>query len=271
MSEYVLTADEVLYLAASTGADSFYGVPDRLTGLSDQELKMRLIQIEDALGRKGYLKTDFDGNSRADVDLLQLIDVCADYDSLLCLEAEVPGEPQKGALYFIREGEAAAMTRRDEEYVFEDILRQNIPERILSGILWRETEPGGETEFHISQRELTKASKLAERGAADKSKELLVKAGANEAVADTILSGMQRQADFYSLFFLNSYKEEQGVSVQFLQGKILAAMQHDMENDEDYIRFRCSGREELEDLIAKGFEKLGLSLGKTGEERTDFE
>lgn len=271
MSEYVLTADEVLYLAASMGADSFYGIPDRLTGLSDQELKMKLMEIEDSLGRRGYLKTDFDGNSQVDEQLLQLIDVCADYDSLLCLEAEVQGEFQKGSLYFIREGEAAAMIRKEEEYVFEELLRQNIPERVLSNILWRETAIGEEKDFHISQRELMKASRLAERGAADKSKELLVRAGASEAMADTILSGIQHQIDFYSLFFLNSYKEEQGLSVQFLQGKILVAMQYDMENDEDYIRFCCSSRKEQERLITEGLEKLGLSFQDTWEERVDFE
>lgn len=263
MSEYVLTADEVLYLAASKGADSFYGVRDNLTGLSEQDLRVKVLEMEDSLNRKGYMQSDFDGNSFVDEELGKMIGGCGDCDGMVCFEWEILGEPQEGCLYFIKDKHIYEMMPRQEKYVFREISWEALTEAVQKGIRWKEVNEGEENRFSIKQKELEKAAKLAGRGAEDKAKELMAEAGAGEETADTIVAGMQNKADFYSVFFVNNRMEEDpALSVQFLQGKKLIAMAYEEQNDEDYVSFYTSSQDKQKALLAKGFEKISALMEK---------
>ncbi len=272
MAEYVLTADEVLYLAASSGADSFYGVRDGLAGLSEQDLKMKVLEMQDSLNQKGYRQTDFDGNSHMDDALIQMIGGCGDSDGMVCFEWEIPGEHQGGSLYFIKDKHIYEMTPREGIYVFKEIPQACLSDAIQKGIYWREVRSGEEPSFTIKQKELEKASRLAGRGAADQAKALLMEVGAGEYTADTIVAGMQHKIEFYSLLFVNNRMEEEPCqSVQFLQGKLLVAMQYNEQNNEDGVFFYVSNRKEQEALIVKGFEKLALPVLEEAENKMEFE
>lgn len=271
MSEYVLTADEVLYLAASNGADSFYGVRDNLTGLSEQDLRLKVLEMEDSLSRKGYMQSDFDGNSYVDEELGKMIGSCGDCDGMVCFEWEILGEPQGGYLYFIKDSHVYEMIPRQEKYVFHEISMETLKDAVQKGIQWKEVSDGEESRFSIKQKELEKAAKLAGRGAEDKAKELLMEAGAGEDAADTIVAGMQNKADFYSVFFVNNRMEEDpALSVQFLQGKQMIAMAYEDQNDEDYVLFYTSGWKEQKALLGKGFEKISAVMEKA-EIKMEFE
>lgn len=254
---YELTADEILYLSASLGMDTFYGVPDGLSGLSWQMLQLRIMELQDSLRGKDYMQPDFDGNNQTDSQLLEMLSVCGDGDGFICFESNIAGGAQTGYFYFVKGRQAYKMTPQGEQYLFEPIRPDRIKEKILNEVIWKETLSTQEHSFSILQKNLEKAAKLTERDAADQAGELLKEAGAGPAVTQVVLDGIGRQADFYSLYFYNAQEEGiPGLSVQFLQGKILTRMEYDTMEDEDSVTFCPTDRGELETLLRQGLDML---------------
>ncbi len=254
---YTLTADEILYLAASLGIDTFYGVPDSLSSLSWQMLQLRIMELEDSLCQKKYMQPDFDGNNQIDQSLLQMLSVCGDGDGFICFESSLAGGIQTGYFYFIKDSQAYKMTPQERQYLFEPVIPSGIRNQICSDIIWKETTSAPEPPFSILQKDLEKAAKLAKRSAAEQARELLHEAGAGPAITTAIVDGMCRQADFYSLYFYHSQTQETpGLSIQFLQGKTLALMEYDTIKDEDSVTLRAANRGELEALLRQGLDLL---------------
>lgn len=260
MAEYCLTAEEVLYLAAVTGADTFYGVPDVLSGLSDQELRLRVIGIESGLQEKGYMEEDFDGNKNVRPKLLQIIDLCGKCERFLSFEKEQIGESQYASMYFLRGNGAYRMEYRKEGYVFSETNARLIREEIRRGMPLRETgEEGqkGKDSFLISYENLEKAGRLTKRGSAEKGEELLKEAGAPESMAQSVTDGMLNKADFYALLFMDLRREEEpGYSIQCLQGGMLISVEYETKEDEDYVRFSVMDDVALKKRIDAGFEMI---------------
>ncbi len=267
---YELTADEILYLSAELGMDRVYGVPDGLSLLSRQALQMRVLEIEDSLSRKGYQQSDFDGNRQTDSRLLQMLETCGDQDGLICFESCLADSVQTGRIYFIRGERICKMTPVKDRYHFVPVSREEMKTEILRELVWKETEETAEHSFTILRRDLEKAARLAGRSAQERAKEVLLEAGADIPMAEIILDGMAGRADFYSLFFLDSWAEgTPGQSVQFLQGKILAVIEYDTVNDEDCVTFRGVEQKELDALLETGFAMLEAAL-RTAKQDMEF-
>ncbi len=267
---YGLTADEILYLSAGLGMDRFYGIPDRLSSLSRQALQMRVLEIQDSLSQKGYLQSDFDGNMQTDSMLLQMLAACGDNDGFLCFEYCLGGSTQTGRLYFIKGESVYKMTPEENLYRFAPVAWEEMKAEVFGALAWKETEEAAEFPFTILQRDLEKAARLAGRSAQKKAEGVLLEAGAGICMTETILAGMTGGADFYSLLFFDSQTEESpGLSIQFLQGKILAAMEYETVNDEDCVRFRELERKELDALLEKGFVMLGAA-SRTARQGIEF-
>ena len=256
---YELTADEILYLAASLGIDTFYGVPDGLSGLTWQMLQMRIMELQDSLCRKEYMQPDFDGNNQTDRQLMEMLAVCGDGDGFICFESSMAGAAQTGYFYFIKGSRAYKMTPREDNdtYLFEPISPARVRENILGAIIWKETAPSQDASFGILQTNLEKAARLAGRDADSQAGEMLREAGAGPAITQVILDGMSRSADFYSLFFYHTDTQKAPPrSIQFLQGKILALLEDDTIRDEDSVTFRPTDRENLETLLGQSLDAL---------------
>lgn len=261
MAEYCLTAEEVLYLAAVAGADMFYGVPDTLSGLSDQELKLKVVEVEDSLGKKGYLNEDFDGNKSVPPGLMKLIERCGNSERFICFEKSRLGEPDYACMYFMS-GQEAWKMESGSQYVFSETLFANIPKEIGQGIELKEAERKAGDCFCISMDEMEKTANLARRGSADKGAELLGNAGASEFAAKAVINGILGKTDYYALLFMELENEfEPGYSVQFLSGETLVAMECVIQEDEDFIKFSMIDNAELEKRLRAGFEKVGCVGG----------
>ena len=254
---YELTADEILYLSVGLGMDTFYGVPDGLSGLSWQMLQLRIMELQDSLCRKEYMQPDFDGNNQTDSELLEMLSVCGDGDGFICFESSMKGGAQTGYFYFVKGRRAYKMTPQGEQYLFAPVLPEEIKEKILNEIVWKETLSTQEHSFSILQKNLEKAAKLTGRDAGEQAGGLLKEAGAGPTITQAILDGISRQADFYSLFFYSAHAQETpGLSVQFLQGKILTRMEYDTIGDEDSVTFCPTDRGALETLLRQGLDML---------------
>lgn len=258
MAEYSLTADEVLYLAAVAGADMFCGVPDTLSGLSDQELKLKVVEMEDSLVQKGYLQEDFDGNRNVLPELLKMIEHCGNYERFVCFEKLQVGEPQYFCMYFVSGQETCKLESSREQYTLSAVERPAVRTEIRQGIAVRESVQEAGDAFCIIQDELEKAAVLVRRGSSEKGMELLMDAGASQSIAQAVVNGIQNRSDFFALLFMNLENEmDPDYSVQFLSGGSLVVMEYDVDGDENRIRCRTVSETELWNMLDAGFEKLG--------------
>lgn len=258
MAEYCLTAEEVLYLAALSGAETFYGVPDVLSELSDQELKLKVMEIEESLGKKGYLEEDFDGNKNVAAKLVRFIEGCGNCEKFLCFEKERVGETQQSFIYFWKERAAYKMACNEGQYTFSEIGNAQIRKEIICAMPIRETKEVLADVFAISQKRLEKAGILIRRGDVEKGEELLKEAGAAEWMSHLIADGIRTKADFYALLFMDMGNEDAAsYSIKCLQGERLILMEHEMIEDEDYVRFSAVEDVELKRRMAAVFKKIG--------------
>lgn len=257
MAEYCLAAEEVLYLAAAAGADMFYGIPDTLSGLSDQELKLKVIEMEEALLRKGYLEEDFDGNRSVLPELMKMIEHCGNCERFLCFEKAQIGKSPYACMYFLS-GRQACKMECGKWHILSEIDIQAIRKEIEQGIAVKKADKKEGGVFYISPEELEKAAVLARRGSAEKGMEVLQNAGASDFISQAVINGILNKADFYALLFMDLRKEtDLGYSVQFLSGEALTVMEYDTQEDKDFIKFSVIHDTELKERLKAGFEKLG--------------
>lgn len=258
MAEYLLTAEEVLYLAAVAGADMFYGVPDTLSGLSDQELKLKVVEMEDSLGQKGYLQEDFDGNRNVLPKLVKVIEHCGNCERFVCFEKAQIGEPQYFCMYFMSGQETYKMECEQVQYTLSEVERSAVRKEIGQGVIVKETVQKAEDVFCISREDIEKAAVLARRGSAEKGVELLRNAGASDLTAQAVVNGILNKSDFYALLFMDLGNEaDPGYSVQFLSGEMLIVMEYDTDEDADCIKCSAIDETELKERLKAGFEKTG--------------
>ena len=263
MAEYCLTAEEVLYLAAVAGADMFYGVPDTLSGLSDQELKLTVVEMEESLGQKGYLQEDFDGNRNVLPKLAKMIEHCGNCERFVCFEKAQIGEPQYSCMYFMSGLETYKMECGQTQYTLSEVERSAVRKEIEEGVTVKETVQEAGDVFFVSREELEKAAVLARRGSADKGVELLRNAGAPDLTAQAVVNGILNKSDFYALLFMDLGNEaDPGYSVQFLSGEALIVMEYDTEEDADRIKCSAIDGMELKGRLKAGLEKTGC-IGET--------
>lgn len=256
MENYCLTAEEILYLAAVAGADTFYGVPDTLSGLSDQELGLKVVEMEDSLAGKGYLTEDFDGNKNVMPKLVGMIRLCGNCERFLCLEKIKVGEPQKALMYFMNGDSAYKMECVKGQYLFSGTELLEIRQETERELAIRETEKKDESNFLISYEELGKAVTLARRGSADQGMEILKAAGASDDAAQTVADGIMNKTNFYALLFMDFGDETNpGYSLQYLSGDMLVVMEYEAEED-DQIRFLEVDHTELKEKLEAGFKKV---------------
>lgn len=258
MAEYCLTAEEVLYLAAVAGADMFYGVPDTLSGLSDQELKLKVVEMEESLGQKGYLQEDFDGNRTVLPELEKMIEHCGNCERFVCFEKAQVGEPQYSCIYFMSGNETYKMEYGREQYTLSKVELSVVRKEIEQGVIVKETVQKVENVFGIPREELEKAAILARRGSAEKGVELLRTAGATDLTAQAVVNGILNKSDYYALLFMDLGNETApDYSVQFLSGEVLIVMEYDTDEDADLIKCSAISEMELNERLKAGFEKIG--------------
>lgn len=257
--EYCLTAEEVLYLAAVGGADTFYGVEDTLSGLSDQELRLKVVEMENSLGMKGYLEEDFDGNRSVLRELAEVIERCGNCERFLCFEKAEIGNPQAACMYFLSGNTAYKMACGKEQYTFSEIGFSEIRKEVEQGLALKKTEKTAEGSFRIAYEELEKAVTLARRGSAEKGVELLKKAGAADLLAQAVINGTLNKADFYALLFMDLREErDPGYSVHYLSRDMPIVMEYEADDEEnrEYVRFLPADDIELGERLKSGFEKI---------------
>lgn len=261
MEQYQLKGEELLYLAANLGAEQLYGVNDVLAGLSEQERKLKIFEVEKNLTAKKYIEEDFDGNIEIEKNIKKAVIVCAFFQSCLFMEGVKAGE-QEFCYYFIKDDVVYSMKKTEEDnYVLTSmdgsILKTKVHEVVKKDQITDNTIP----EFLVSMEEMKRITTLIKHGAAEKGKEELLAAGADEKIANAVVGTIEKKVDFYSFVFMEqSEARVYPHHVMFIQADTLLKVEYRMQDYDDYMCFYPVDVESIEKTLDAGLDRLDIKV-----------
>lgn len=119
MEHYSLCAEEFTFLCFASGAKKVYGL-EKADAASEPE------QIQKALIKKRYMKSDFDGNLTVRSELSELINVCVNCEKQLILNAST--------MFYCRQEEVVRLAKNQETYELDAVKAEDMWTEILCAI-----------------------------------------------------------------------------------------------------------------------------------------
>lgn len=261
MEQYQLKGEELLYIAANLGAEQLYGVKDVLVGMSEQERKLKIFEVEKNLTAKKYIEEDFDGNIEIEKNIKDAVSVCAFFQSCLFMEGVQDGE-QDFCYYFIKDAVVYSMKKAEEDnYVLTPMDGSTLKTKVHEVVKKEQIVDSAISEFVISMEEMERITTLIKHGAVDKGKEQFITAGADEKIATAIVGAIEKKADFHSIVFLEESEERvHPHHVMFIQTDVLLKVEYRMQDYEDYMCFYPVDSESIESSIDAGLKRLDIKV-----------
>ena len=261
MEQYQLKGEELLYIAANLGAEQLYGVKDVLVGLSEQERKLKIFEVEKNLTAKKYIEEDFDGNIEIKKNIKEVVSICAFFQSCLFMEGIQDGE-QDFCYYFIKDDVVYSMKKADEDnYVLTLIEGSTLKSKVHEVVKKELTVDSTISEFLVSLEEMERITTLMKHGATEKGKEELIAAGADEKIANAIVDAIEKKVDFYSFVFMEQSEERvYPHHVMFIQSDVLLKVEYRMQDYDDYMCFYPVDVESIEKSLDAGLERLDIKV-----------
>lgn len=264
MEQYQLKGEELLYLAAQAGAEQLYGVKDVLLGMSENERRLKIFEVEKNLSAKNYIEEDFDGNIEIEKKIKKVVSVCAFFQSCLFMEGVMDGE-QDFCYYFIKDADVISMKMVEEDtYLLTPVDGSTLKNKVHEVVKKEQTVDSTICEFVISMEEMERITTIIKHGASDKGKEQLFSAGADEKIANAIVDAIEKKADFHSIVFLEESEERvHPHHVMFIQSDVLLKVEYRMQDYEDYMCFYPVDTESIESSIDAGLKRLDIQAVQT--------
>lgn len=153
MNKIELTIHELLYLSALAGANDFVGIPDGFYGMSDLEIRKKLLDVHESLERKGYAQTDFDGSFVVSETLEKIVAVCALCDKYIIVDRNTGRHRPKKIAYYFKDGEVVLIKKGGEEYLLEYVEGVAIWKNILNFANWIEPQATAQSDRIIVPQE----------------------------------------------------------------------------------------------------------------------
>lgn len=264
MKQLTLTDDEILYLASYTGADELYGIKDNLSGLSDKQFKLKVMDIEKSLIEKKLLSLGFDDDISVNQDAVNLIKSCAISENIITLECKTKSAGQYVVIYYSAGERSIKIVKSEKENDISEINNKEVKKEIEGKIAQIDSGDVDGNKKSILQVDMDKCSKLARMGRSAKAKEVLIENDFDEEMAETIIDGLTGKANFYSLLLLNKNAmdaKDLGESIIFIDGNQLLQLEYDIsEENRTVVVFQSVSAKQLEQQIKVGLEKLSVFM-----------
>ncbi len=260
MKEYVLTGDELLYLAAKEGADEIEGVADDISMLNGSSLMNKLSDIEDSLDEKGYQEVDFDGNCILDDELADLVDTLVNSEGKILVNHRPVGKSEIGIVYYIKSGKICQIEEVDEENfrlkaVTVETLKSKLPYDLI------ESENTNTDYYRIRESHIQKAAALYRNGSEDKGIEELTEAGLDRRIASVVMNALSGRSDMYvTLFDFETEEEAEFRSLVLIKDNLVLRLENDVSEDNETLQvFSYVGRDDVTMALNYGLELFGLN------------
>lgn len=186
MCKWILTPQELLYCAAQTGAQRFYGVDDPFYPMEPEQIRAVIPQLQQSLEKKGVARLGFDDSFQLQGQAAELIGVCAGCQRYLLLRCTRPGQQDRNIRVYYRDGKAVLAADAQDGICLEEVPAQDLAELLLGQL--PNSGQGGETgqAVSLSYGLLSQAQKTAAEDAAA-ARALLIGQGAEEGLAGRLI------------------------------------------------------------------------------------
>lgn len=263
MENFNLSNEEIIYLASYLGAEDIYGIPDNLSELSDVQLKMKIIDIENGLNEKEYLRMGFDEQIKIQPKIEEIMDVCVNTESIIAITNRTKEKGIYSAIYYALKGKFVKIIVGNEGNVVSLVDYNSLKDEISSLTKGEFQEDGNNQQFSVPETDFEKISNLARKGRGKTAIDKLVQLGVNEEVSSTVVEGLniiKGKTEFYSVLFASkdiADSESMGESIVFLKDEKCVLLGEAVDEDNrTNITLEVVSRERIEELLQAGFKKV---------------
>ncbi len=207
MSNYVLSAEAIVYAAAVAGARGITGLPNVFGGQTEDERKQTVTAAKEELGAAGLSSMDFDGNETVDNKLLDAVKSCAWARQVTGYDLkEADGNKLSYTYYLNMDGKTAFLTSdsgEDGKYSLSDKSGADVLTLLKNKIAFNSTNEGI-SETVVENLDVARADrdKLTASGASTQLVELIAASIAGGGCALTMRRFVNHMEDVsYVLLF----------------------------------------------------------------------
>lgn len=126
MEHCELTQKEFAVLCAGVGAKRVYGIPHIEKIFNMRKSESEIIEVEKSLESKGYIESDFDGNTSIKPDLIKIMETIAGYKKILCTDEKHKKNTAINKVYYIKDNAITKLQRSGDKYCISDITGENV-------------------------------------------------------------------------------------------------------------------------------------------------
>lgn len=197
MNEMTISTRELLFAGAQLGATMFFGLPDPFYGMTQEEIRREIGQMQVSLEKKGYAQLGFDDAFALTPEAAALVEVCAKCQRYLLVQLTPPNEPAWQLLFYAGETGLVEAEVRGENVTLRRTAQSAVADRILVQ-LPQASGSGESAAAVVKQEELTQAQALSV-DEPEKAKDLLGGCGCPAEMAALLVQGFRRETGRYVL------------------------------------------------------------------------
>lgn len=226
MNQQRFKALELIYLAALSGKEKIYGIPDAFAAIPPSQRKKASSEAEEQLLARQILTMDFDGKVCVSEGCRELIEFCCDCRKCLTINLQKADGTACSFIFWKKDKKLLVAEVIGEQYLLSFTSAETV-RKILDELRW---DVSGEMppKAEVPQTVLAKAKRLWASGKDDEMFRLLRQNGANEQMASIILDGLQEKAQYVGFLLMDNKKDIcEKTEVAFLgsRGVVLALNQ----------------------------------------------
>lgn len=270
MKTITLNSREIIYLAARTGGSELMGIPDGFVGMEDLEIQQELLKIENDLSNRGYMETDFDGNSNINDDVARLVKACTACEKFISADKVKAGQPYGSLLFYVYGNDIVQVfEKKEDQYTLTLVKDLDINNAVVDYIDWidEKTTPVGD-KVTVPQRLIAQLQNNYGQAELKSPKEIseLCKAGCSEGQAQIIVDGLRGAANYYDIVIIDLTNEENDMmsilAINTANGSLELIPTH--REEEETIEFTSINHDQFRGKLSKSLNTIGIKESSGG-------
>lgn len=199
MENFVLSPKEFLLLCAGLGVTEIYGIEDGYKDVNLSDISNEITKVQQSLEAKGYIESDFDGNSSVNPNLIDVVIDCATCSKIVALDYQLKSGEKANIVYYFAKSRIVKSEKIYGSYVLADANTSSVSDEIRKEIqLSTIEEPLKFNKVHIPQKELDKIKKMVVSDD-KKTATMAMQKYFDSKVTDIIIRGFENKENFYSI------------------------------------------------------------------------
>lgn len=252
-----VSAKELVYAAALTGATHIWGMVDPFYGESPADVKKQVSDLQKGLVTKGYARAGFEDSFQLTEECESLVSDCCLCDQLFSLEIlQSSVEPRRLICY--RKGERLCLLQQTGgKVLLEQVPGEVLLEKYQEMLSLEEREKGVSAEGAIPFKLLEEAKATGNR---EKAVELLVKQGVCKELAEIIGETVIGRVRTIRIYLQDVSSRNRDDLQMVWTEKAILTITEDIQQPEETWNLRTTSREEILQVLS---DRCGKLLQKT--------